>query len=242
MAFLERAKSMHARGETARAAMILAQGLKREPQDAEAVEWLLHLYVEEIPSPGMERELLQILCQQPNGRYLLDVVRAELEETGNHEKLKALDKTQAREGVLLAPLVEPAAAVEAVVPQAAPSAPSAIPAAPAPAPPRENWAQFDNPLDVRPATDVGRPRVVLDASPEPVSEELLRQYVDDRTLPSEVEPQPRAAIWIAIVAVALVCAAAVIGYAVRPAATDEAAPSWDAQASPETPHAEGSSL
>ena len=76
MAFLERAKSMHARGETARAAMILAQGLKREPQDADAVEWLLHLYVEEIPSPGMERELLQILCQQPNGRYLLDVVRA----------------------------------------------------------------------------------------------------------------------------------------------------------------------
>lgn len=100
MAFLERAKSMHERGETVRAAVVLAEGLKREPDAIEALEWLLHLYVEEIPNPGMEREILQILELQPNGTELLALVVAELEEMGADEKIDALERVRERDNLL----------------------------------------------------------------------------------------------------------------------------------------------
>ncbi len=83
---------MHARGDVVRASVILAQGLKRAPGDIEAVEWLLHMYVEELPNPGIEPDLLVVLSKQPNGADLLALVQAELSNLGATDKLRALDK------------------------------------------------------------------------------------------------------------------------------------------------------
>lgn len=98
MAFLERARSMYERGDVVRASVTLAEGLKRQPDHAEAVEWLLHLYVEELPKPGLESELLRILEAQEGGEQLLQLVLAELREFGAHEKYAALTQVLEREG------------------------------------------------------------------------------------------------------------------------------------------------
>lgn len=146
MSFLQRAKSMHERGDAVRAAFILAEGLKREPDHGEALEWLLHLYVEELPNPGIERELLYILVAQRNGHELYDIVEAELEELGRHEKLDALHRTAQREGISFdAPPPEPAPVARA------PIAPSQVEQAELPitdagGPARERWDEFDSPL------------------------------------------------------------------------------------------------
>lgn len=112
MAFYHRAKSMYDRGEVVRAATILAEGLKREPGDVESLEWLLHLYVKEIPNPGLEVEMVKILAAQANGRDLLEIVQSELEAANMGDKIKALDNVRRREGVLMdppTPLHRPAA-------------------------------------------------------------------------------------------------------------------------------------
>jgi hypothetical protein len=102
MAFFHRAKSMYDRGEVVRAATILAEGLKREPSNVEALEWLLHLYVKEIPNPGLEIEVVKILAAQDNGLDLLELVQDELEAAQLLDKIKALDNVRRREGLLLA--------------------------------------------------------------------------------------------------------------------------------------------
>lgn len=101
MAFFHRAKSMYDRGEVVRAATILAEGLKREPTNVEALEWLLHLYVKEIPNPGLEIEVIKILAAQGNGLDLLELVQDELEAARLFDKIKALDNVRRREGLLL---------------------------------------------------------------------------------------------------------------------------------------------
>jgi hypothetical protein len=101
MAFFDRAKSMYDRGEVVRAATILAEGLKREPRNAEALEWLLHLYVAEIPNPGLEVEIVKILAAQDNGLDLLEIVQNELDAARMLDKIKALDNVRRREGLLL---------------------------------------------------------------------------------------------------------------------------------------------
>jgi hypothetical protein len=103
MAFYHRAKSMYDRGEVVRAATILAEGLKREPGDVESLEWLLHLYVKEIPNPGLEVEMVKILAAQANGRDLLEIVQSELEAANMSDKIRALDNVRRREGVLMDP-------------------------------------------------------------------------------------------------------------------------------------------
>ena len=148
MGFVDRAKSMHARGDAVRAAVILAQGLKRDPKDGEAVGWLLHLYVEELPNPGIEADLLQVLSLQPNGADLLAIVRAELNELGLREKSKALDKS-----LELAPLhfaSGPPPSAETVEP-APPDRPASMSGSelvqpPQPTPSGENWESFDSPF------------------------------------------------------------------------------------------------
>ncbi|TVR03136.1 MAG: hypothetical protein EA398_06380 [Deltaproteobacteria bacterium] len=114
MSFLDRAKSMHERGDTARAAVVLAEGLKREPGEVEALEWLLHLYVEEIENTGIEREILRILELQTNGLELYALVVAELEAFGADDKLDALERVRSRDGLLPEPEPEPDPAEAAV--------------------------------------------------------------------------------------------------------------------------------
>ena len=64
MTFLERAKSAHSRGDAAAAAVILVQGLKRDPEEIEALQWLLDVYVDEIHNPGMEAEIGRASCRE----------------------------------------------------------------------------------------------------------------------------------------------------------------------------------
>ncbi len=100
MSFLDRAKNLYSRGQAVRAAVLLAEGLKRNPAEAEALEWLLDLYVRELPASGIEAELIQILANQPNGRVLYEVVENALESSGAYDKLKALDDSRKRANVL----------------------------------------------------------------------------------------------------------------------------------------------
>jgi hypothetical protein len=100
MSFFDRAKNLYNRGEAVRAAVLLAEGLKRNPGEADALEWLLDLYVRELPTSGIESELIQILANQPNGRVLYEVVENALETSGAYDKLKALDDCRRRAGVL----------------------------------------------------------------------------------------------------------------------------------------------
>jgi hypothetical protein len=101
MAFLERAKSMYEQQEVVRAATILAEGLKRDPAQVQALEWLMELYVHELPSPGLERELLCILEQQANGQELFELMERELEGEAGEDKLHALRKVMQRERITL---------------------------------------------------------------------------------------------------------------------------------------------
>ena len=103
MGYLQRAKSMHDRGEAVRAAILLAEGLKRDHQNSEALEYLLHLYVEEIPNPGMEKALLRVLDMQPNGLELFEIIEAELREMGRDAKVDALHEVRGLEGFLEEP-------------------------------------------------------------------------------------------------------------------------------------------
>ncbi len=164
MSFLQRAKSMHERGDAVRAAFILAEGLKREPDHGEALEWLLHLYVEELPNPGIERELLHILMAQRNGHELYDIVEAELEELGRHEKLDALHRTAQREGISFdAPPPEPPPVARApLAPEHVEQAELPIPDVGGPA--RERWDEFDSPLAHAPDS-VRVPRADQDEPP-----------------------------------------------------------------------------
>jgi hypothetical protein len=143
MTYLERAKLMHGRGDAVRAAYILAEGLRRDPRNAEALEWLLHLYVEEVPQPGMENDVLLILDRQPNGRELLAIVEAELRELRHEAKLLAIRKVQARDGLVTG--AQPKVVPEPEPPPAPPAAPSRSGRDEAPRP-VEHWDRFNSPL------------------------------------------------------------------------------------------------
>jgi hypothetical protein len=154
MAFYDRAKSMYERGEVVRAATILAEGLKREPQQVESLEWLLHLYVKEVPNTGLETEIIRILSLQANGRDLLEIVESELESSQRYDKMKALDNVRRRENLLPDPPA-PAARAAAPEPAPAPAAPprvSSTAAAAATDSPagEDDWQSFSDPASVEP--------------------------------------------------------------------------------------------
>lgn len=234
MGFVERAKSMHARGEAVRASVILAQGLKRDPSDVEAVEWLLHMYVDELPTPGIEKDVLQVLERQPNGAYLLDLVRAELEEVGGYEKLHALDKTLAQGRFVLRDTPEPEPVAPAPVAAPEPVAPAPAPEPPPTGPRGENWDAFDSPFEgepsgMIPAATSSEPPAVADESDQVVLGTLdtLPDHLKAEYLPEEPAPTSgRGGVWIiALAAIAL--GALIVAYFVT--AGDEAetaTPAW----------------
>ncbi len=97
---MERAESMAERGDPLRTALILSEGLRRDPGNVDAVDWLLNLYVNEVPRPGMEREVLRVLELQPDGFDLYEVVEARLSEMGQEEKLVRLRRVRTRNQLL----------------------------------------------------------------------------------------------------------------------------------------------
>jgi hypothetical protein len=99
MDYYDRAKSAYNRQDIVRAAVILAEGLIRDPSNDEGVGWLLRVYVEDLRGPGLERELLRVMSKQRNGHDLYRVVCAELRELEQFEKLEALQKVRRQLGL-----------------------------------------------------------------------------------------------------------------------------------------------
>lgn len=149
--FLERAKRIYHKGDVVSSAFVLAEGLKREPSNAEALEWLMHLYVREMPRPGIERDLLKILHQQPNGGLLLSKIRARLHDATASAKLDALARVVATDGEPVDSAVGPAppAELDAAPPGLPDDRPLLRTPVPGPIlpPPAEDWSAFANPLD-----------------------------------------------------------------------------------------------
>ena len=228
---------MHACGDAVRAAVILAQVLKRDPSDAEAVELLLHLYVEELPGPGIESDLLKVLSRQPNGADLLAIVEAELEEVGGFEKLKALDKVMDAEPVHLrsaheapAPQPEPEPVAPANSPQArAPSSEFVGVAAP-PVARGDNWDGFDSPFEeetgrvqiAEPAPAIAareqadpltlsmsQPLGTIDTLPPSLRAEYGPR---DAPLPSDLPASGSRLVWVVLACVAMVVVGAILAY------------------------------
>lgn len=71
MPFLTRAQTIYERGNTVAAAIALVEGLKRDPNHAEAFRWLLDLYCEEMESTGLEEDLVSVIegCPDPESTY-----------------------------------------------------------------------------------------------------------------------------------------------------------------------------
>lgn len=243
MSFVDRAKSMHSRGDAVRAAVILAQGLKREPTDVEAVGWLLHLYVEELPNPGIEADLLNVLALQPNGADLLAIVRAELAELGLAEKTKALEKTLELSSLEFHS-TPPPAAEPAEPQQRAPSASSEMQSA-ALERGGENWDSFDSPFDqltsnsgpaatrtapdpATSSTEASSPSASKSAAPE-LADRALSASIDLALSQPLSAHDPGAAgghhsaagsgsgpsfgFWAVILGIAVICGILIIGYA-----------------------------
>ena len=103
MSYLQRAQSMHERGEFVRAAILLADGLRRSPGDEEALQQLLDVYLRDISTPGIEKEILQALERQPDGLDLYDLIERQLDAAGDLRRIEALRKTREYLGVLVEP-------------------------------------------------------------------------------------------------------------------------------------------
>ncbi len=106
MGFFERAAAAQRVGDHARAFIVLSAGLKRQPDHQDALDELVHLYIHDIPNPGMERDLLAVLDVQVTGLDTFDVIVAELQEAGDHHKIRALEEVRDRGGFLSNPPVE----------------------------------------------------------------------------------------------------------------------------------------
>lgn len=131
---------MHGRGEVFAAAVTLASGLKRSPEHEDALDWFLSLYLEELPNPGLERELLQVLSRQADGHARFGGLLAELEHLERFDKIEALQLAMTRHGIVL--------------PQRAPATPAfEAPALQAPDPAAdesvERWDRFESPMTGR---------------------------------------------------------------------------------------------
>ena len=98
MAFMDRARSLYQRGDAVRAAFVLAEGIKRNPHNEEAVHRFLQIYVEDLEQPGLEQELVRVVKLQPNASELLELVCAELRSRQQFSRLTFLNRvTKLRE-------------------------------------------------------------------------------------------------------------------------------------------------
>jgi hypothetical protein len=244
LSYVERAKSLHARGEVVRAAVVLSQGLRRDPSDADALEWLLHLYVEEVPGPGLEEDLLRALERAPNGGELLGLVSAELEGLECHDKLNALRRRMDVSGIRLPERVSsvrrtPAdAAPEPALEAGVQSPETSVPGGRA----TERWDAFDSPLeragsvlsDGPPDGSAGGGSVSGPVLTSPsdlgtfdtLPEELRSDYLEPVPVSLEPSTSNRTTLWIAL-AIAFVLIAVAVVYATVSADVEEPATVWE---------------
>ena len=164
MGYVDRAHSMHGRGDVFAAAVTLASGLKRAPEDEDALDWFLSLYLEELPNPGLEREVLQVLAQRHDGGERFDFLVAELEHLGREDKIDALELAMDRHRIVLPePRMAPPNAPEPEA-DAGPEADEE----------GERWDQFESPLEARhePSGHVGAVPETASARTEHDGEDL----------------------------------------------------------------------
>jgi hypothetical protein len=151
--YFDRAKRIYSRGDVVSTAFVLAEGLRRDVGNSEALEWLMHIYVREVDRTGIERDLVRILHQQPNGGLLLTKIRERLEEQGSETKLEALRRVVIIEGEprdVSAPAPNAAPDVPEEAPELRPALPTPLPLPPqgeAAEPTGENWGAFASPLE-----------------------------------------------------------------------------------------------
>lgn len=74
MSFLSRAHKSYDRGDKVRAVVTLIEGLKREPENEEALDLLLRLYGIEVDGLGLENDVIKILELQHDADDLLSVL------------------------------------------------------------------------------------------------------------------------------------------------------------------------
>lgn len=85
MSFIERAQKLRARGENARALLVLVEGLKRHPDSAEGIDVLLRWYALEIPTTALESDVVSCLLLQPDADDLLSTIVDNLQSSGRAE-------------------------------------------------------------------------------------------------------------------------------------------------------------
>ncbi|MGM0555024.1 MAG: tetratricopeptide repeat protein [Myxococcota bacterium] len=74
MDFEERARKAHRRGQLVRAAVLLAEGLKRHPERVDALDFLTNLFANELESPGLEQDLMDAMAAQQDLRERLEFI------------------------------------------------------------------------------------------------------------------------------------------------------------------------
>ncbi len=82
MSFISRAQKLRARGENARALLVLVEGIKRSPDSEEGIDLLLRWYALEIPTQNLETEVVGCLALQPDGDDLLSTIVDNLRGAG----------------------------------------------------------------------------------------------------------------------------------------------------------------
>lgn len=188
MSYLSRAQSFVERGEIMRAFYQLVDGLQRNPDDEQALDLLVDLYIGDFDSPGVERDLLVVLGVVPQGIDIYEMVYASLEQSGDERRLKSLVQTREREGLLQpAPEVDHVAPHEAAAPDldAATSAPHAITG------PRHT--QFTGAQDLSQSHD-GQWSVAPDLDQPPHHDDDNQALAYDLARPSPPRPQHDSAV------------------------------------------------
>lgn len=90
MSFEERARKSYERKDYVRALIVLVEGLKRNPERAESLDFLLRIYTEHCENPGLERDVLDALVLQPDCESLVGQVCVRLEAAGKESMYRAL--------------------------------------------------------------------------------------------------------------------------------------------------------
>ncbi len=90
MSFEDRARKCYERKDYVRAVIVLVEGLKRHPERASSLDFLLQLYTDDCENPGLERDILEALVKQPDCGSLVGQVCVRLELQGKDVMMNAL--------------------------------------------------------------------------------------------------------------------------------------------------------
>ncbi|QDG54348.1 tetratricopeptide repeat protein [Persicimonas caeni] len=174
--FEQRAQKALDRGQPVRSAVLLIEGLKRQPDERAALDFLIDLYVDELTSAGLEYDLTGVLVLQSDSEQLFRDILRRLDPAGKASMGRELVRAANEHGYDLTwpPAPEPA------------PAPTAEPM-PEPRPPAQTEPYSSPEPELEPAITEPTPEpeperapVELQPEPEPV----------DRALETNMEPEP----------------------------------------------------